>query len=94
MGSAPTFNGRYPKDRVQPSAGSPPLRSLSKEEGSLLLGTMIFVLALFSLPGTPVYDGVRLFLMVFPIWAIWVGIGARRLCCWRSLRTRLAVGPH
>ena len=45
---------------------------------------MIFVLALFSLPGTPVYDGVRLFLMVFPIWAIWVGIGT----------SGFAVGDH
>ena len=37
---------------------------------------MVFVLLVFSLPGTPVYDGVRLFLMVFPLWAVWVGIGA------------------
>ena len=37
---------------------------------------MLFVLLIFSLPGTPVYDGVRLFLMVFPLWAVWVGIGA------------------
>ena len=40
---------------------------------------MAFVLLVFSWPGTPVYDGVRLFLMVFPLWAVWVGIGARLL---------------
>jgi hypothetical protein len=44
----------------------------------LLAATMGFVLLVFSWPGTPVYDGVRLFLMVFPLWAIWVGIGARQ----------------
>ena len=43
--------------------------------GRLLAGTMLFVLLVFSCPGVPVYDGVRLFLMVFPLWAIWVGYG-------------------
>jgi hypothetical protein len=45
----------------------------------LALGTLLFLLATFMWPGTPVYDGVRLFLMVFPLWAIFVGIGAKRL---------------
>ncbi|MBN1394782.1 MAG: glycosyltransferase family 39 protein [Pirellulales bacterium] len=45
-------------------------------EGALIAGAMLFMLSLFSLPGVPVYDGVRLFLMVFPLWAIWVGVGA------------------
>lgn len=51
-------------------------------DGSLIIGTILFILILFSWPGTPVYDGVRLFLMVFPLWAIWVGVGARRLIRW------------
>ena len=51
-------------------------------EGSLIIGTILFILVLFSWPGTPVYDGVRLFLMVFPLWAIWVGVGAKRLVGW------------
>jgi hypothetical protein len=51
-----------------------------KGEGALLGGAMLFVLLVFSLPRTPVYDGERLFLMVFPLWAIWVGIGAAWLC--------------
>jgi hypothetical protein len=42
----------------------------------LVVGTLLWVLAVFSWPGTPVYDGVRLFLMVFPLWAICVGAGA------------------
>lgn len=45
----------------------------------LLLGVGVVVLFVFSLPGTPVYDGERLFLMVFPLWAIAVGIGAKQL---------------
>ena len=48
-------------------------------DGMLVLGTMTFLLLVFSWPGTPVYDGARLFLMVFPLAAIWVGVGARQL---------------
>jgi 4-amino-4-deoxy-L-arabinose transferase-like glycosyltransferase len=59
--------------RLPEAAGAP--------EGVLLAGTIGFVLLVFSWPGTPVYDGERLFLMVFPLWAVWVGIGARRLWC-------------
>lgn len=51
-------------------------------DGSLIIGTILFILILFSWPGTPVYDGVRLFLMVFPLWAIWVSVGAKRMICW------------
>jgi len=46
---------------------------------TLVAGTWLCVLAVFSLPGVPVYDGVRLFLMAFPLWAIWVGVGAKWL---------------
>ena len=75
---------------------SPPAVSshAEREEYILLAATMVFVLAVFSWPGMPVYDGERLFLMVFPLWAVWVGIGARRLiarggsrpCGWQQLR--------
>jgi len=44
---------------------------------SLALACLVFLLLVFSVPKTPVYDGVRLFLMVFPIWAIFVGDGAQ-----------------
>jgi 4-amino-4-deoxy-L-arabinose transferase-like glycosyltransferase len=44
-----------------------------------VLGTLLFVLGVFSLPGVPVYDGVRLFLMAFPLWALLAGAGARWL---------------
>ncbi len=45
----------------------------------LAMGSLVFALAAFSLPRAPVYDGVRLFLMVFPLWAVSVGIGAKWL---------------
>jgi len=39
----------------------------------LLLGSIAFPLCLFAVPGVAVYDGVRLFVMVFPLLAIFVG---------------------
>jgi 4-amino-4-deoxy-L-arabinose transferase-like glycosyltransferase len=44
----------------------------------LLLACGIFPLVIFALPGVAVYDGERLFLTVFPLWAIFVGRGAAR----------------
>jgi len=59
----------------QPAAPGAPDRG----ELGLAAATFLFVLLVFSWPGVPVYDGVRLFLMVLPLWAIWVGVGARWL---------------
>lgn len=42
---------------------------------SLILGSIVGPLLLFSLPGVAVYDGVRLFLVVFPGIAILAGAG-------------------
>ena len=53
---------------------------------ALLLGTIAFLLAVFAWPGTPVYDGVRLFLMVFPLWAVSVAMGAKWIVEHRRLR--------
>ncbi len=44
----------------------------------VLFGSILLFLTLFSL-GTPVYDGERLFLHVFPSWAILIGLGFSRL---------------
>jgi Dolichyl-phosphate-mannose-protein mannosyltransferase len=46
-----------------------------KRAGHLVLGAMLFPLVLFSLPRVSVYDGARLFLVVFPLWAIFIGRG-------------------
>jgi len=45
----------------------------------LLLGGMLFPMILFSLPKVGVYDGERLFLMSFPLWGMFVGIGGAKL---------------
>lgn len=45
----------------------------------LLLACGLFPLIVFALPGAAVYDGERLFLTVFPLWAVFVGRGAVRL---------------
>lgn len=62
----------------------------------LLLGAGAFMLAVFSWPRVPVYDGERLFLMVFPLWAVAAGIGGKWLvqrgaCVVRNERVALAV---
>ncbi|MFH1924820.1 MAG: 4-amino-4-deoxy-L-arabinose transferase, partial [Planctomycetota bacterium] len=61
----------------------------------LVMGSLLFMLLLFAWPGTPVYDGVRLFLMVFPLWAIFVGAGAKWVVehpVWRGWSPRLRLG--
>ncbi len=46
---------------------------------ALLAMAGVFFLAVFAWPGVPVYDGVRLFLPVFPLWAVFAGVGAQWL---------------
>jgi 4-amino-4-deoxy-L-arabinose transferase-like glycosyltransferase len=61
-------------------------------EYRFVLGTLLLVLGVFTLPGVPVYDGVRLFLMAFPLWALLAGAGARWLVDHPKLRA-LPVFP-
>ena len=55
----------------------------------LVLAASFFPLLLFAIPGVAVYDGARLFLVSFPLFAIAAGRGAA--CCWTWLRKRLAL---
>jgi len=60
----------------------------------LVLGTLVFMLLVFAWPSSPVYDGVRLFLMVFPLWAISVGKGAKWAVehpAWKGIAVGLRV---
>ncbi|MDA1015542.1 MAG: glycosyltransferase family 39 protein, partial [Planctomycetota bacterium] len=41
----------------------------------LILGSLMLPMIVLSLPGIAVYDGPRLFLVSFPLWAIFVGRG-------------------
>jgi hypothetical protein len=60
--------------------------------GLLLAATITAILALFS-TRVPVYDGERLFLIVFPLWALLAGLGFetawRRAARWRWARVAL-----
>lgn len=60
----------------------------------LLLAVILFPLVLFSIPGVAVYDGTRLFLMVFPLWGVFVGRGAAEAWQWCAARSgpRIAAG--
>jgi 4-amino-4-deoxy-L-arabinose transferase-like glycosyltransferase len=60
--------------------------SRSDARGWLMLAAWLFPLVVFSVPGIPVYDGVRLFLMVFPFWAIFVGQAAGWAYEWLTQR--------
>ncbi|MCA8983476.1 MAG: hypothetical protein KDA76_06935 [Planctomycetaceae bacterium] len=64
-----------------------------RPEGILPLACLLFPLVLFSTRG-PVYDGTRLFLMIFPLWALFIGRGAidiyARLC--RKFPAHQALG--
>ena len=75
------------------TAGEPEgvsLRTWSDPRQQLLLAVMLFPLLLFALPGMTVYDGERLFLVSFPLWAVCIGRGAARL----SETTHLTLGGH
>lgn len=49
---------------------------------SLIVGSILAPLVLFSLPGVAVYDGARLFLVVFPGIALLAGCGASTVRGW------------
>src|SRR5688572_22014085 len=50
----------------------------------LVLAATVFPLLLFAVPGVAVYDGERLFLVSFPLFAIAIGLGSAMV--WRWLR--------
>lgn len=59
---------------------------------TLILGSVVAPLVLFSLPGVAVYDGARLFLVAFPGIAILAGSGIVSVQDWLTSRGR-ASGP-
>lgn len=56
----------------------------------LLAGSILLFLGLFS-TGVPVYDGERLFLPVFPLWSIFIGLGFG--WAWEALGRRAGRRP-
>ena len=67
------WRGKGSGDRSQESGGKEP--NVDRSRDWLLLACTVFPLIVFALPGVAVYDGERLFLTVFPLWAIFVGRG-------------------
>jgi hypothetical protein len=58
----------------------------------LLLAAIAVPLAAFAWPGIAVYDGARLFLVVFPLWAVFVGRGGAGALDWlKRRRARVAA---
>ncbi|MBX3439474.1 MAG: hypothetical protein KF861_18440, partial [Planctomycetaceae bacterium] len=47
---------------------------------------VVWPLVFFALPGITVYDGARLFLMVFPLWTVFIGRGGQSL--WNDIAAR------
>jgi hypothetical protein len=56
----------------------------------LLAGSIATFLVLFS-TGVAVYDGERLFLVTFPLWAILIGLGFRDTWRWAGQRIALRI---
>jgi hypothetical protein len=54
----------------------------------LVFGAVIAPLVLFSIPGVAVYDGVRLFLVSFPVFCVFIGIGFQSFVSWLHARTK------
>lgn len=85
----PSENGAVPlRDTVTSASGSSVNLNACHAAGYLpqfgprellLLSAILFPLIVFSVPGVAVYDGERLFLMVFPLWGLFVGRGVNQL---------------
>jgi hypothetical protein len=67
------------------STGAPPGPPTARDVLLVLCGA--FPLVMFSLPGVAVYDGIRLFSVVYPLWCLVIGRGAGVL--FASLQRRL-----
>jgi len=69
-----------------------PARSggFQRREAGLILGSFFFPLIVFALPGVAVYDGERLFLIVWPVFSLWVGLAVQRLILWVKGKTGMA----
>lgn len=73
------------QERTQARPVGVPARMFSQQ--LFLLGAFLLPLMVFALPGVPVYDGERLFLVVWPIFSIWTGVGGQELWNWLKIRT-------
>ena len=69
--------GLFSQSRISATSSAEVDPHLAPVWGSRLVWACgLFPLLIFAFPGVAVYDGERLFLTVFPLWAIFVGRGA------------------
>jgi hypothetical protein len=72
----------WPFRALKPAATEPRVTDAAvaipndRDRNVLLLGCTFFPVVMFALPGIAVYDGERLFLTSFPLWALFIGRGA------------------
>ena len=59
---------------------------------ALLLANVAVILGVFTVPGVPKYDGVRLFLPAFPFLALLAGVGGQ--CAWAWMARRWPTKPR
>lgn len=57
----------------------------------LLLACAVFPMLIFAIPGVTVYDGIRLFLVACPMWALLAGLGVSRVTAWLSTRFKTST---
>lgn len=65
-----------------------PQRAWRQPREQLVLAATVFPLILFALPGVAVYDGERLFLVSYPLWAVFIGRGADAAWKWITQQTQ------
>ncbi len=61
-------------------------KPVQTEKARLVFHTCLFPLIFFAIPGITVYDGVRLFLVSYPLWAVLIGLGGS--CLFQALTAR------
>lgn len=57
----------------------------------LIAGVFLLSLTLFAIPGVVVYDGARLFLVAYPLWAVLAGKGAAKACEFAQTRWKPTI---
>lgn len=72
-------------------SGNAPVRLIHNPVITLVCGSVIAPLVLFSLPFVAAYDGARLFLIAFPGFAILAGIGFAQAHEWLTSKSRRAA---
>ena len=84
-------------DKTRNAEALPDRSPLSDPRSAFLLLNVLWPLVFFALPGITTYDGCRLFLTVFPLWAILIGRGGQFAwdCIhqrWGRLKATIAIG--